>query len=648
VKDATRDINAFKALIGDRERFNLGIATGSASGVIVIDIDPRNGGDEGIATLEGKLGPLPATLTAITGGGGRHFYFQNPDKGGLKKTILAPGVDLLGEGSYAVAPPSKHATGRRYHWKPPAGLRRAIAELPDAWIAFARRKTTASLKHSEPAPSNAISKGERNTELTRIAGQLRRTGLLQTELLVALRAVNQKRCRPPLVDREIAQIATSVGKYPVASQTQDPALRIAEQLLNAEFGGGEWLRQASDEYFWSWRGTHWCPLPDRLLQQKILGAVTGSGAGGSARAQVHEVFGLLKIMQARSDDPLHLTSEPPNVINVANGELWLLNDGGVELRPHNPETGMRHVLNVRYDADATCPEYDAALKGIFAKAKYPATLASFFNEQLGYTLQQRRNIPLVLVMIGDGSNGKTSLVKLLIELVGTDFVYSGRVDELESGRFAIGSLFGKLVFIDDDVRAGAKLPDGTLKKISEAKLLTGEHKFKPAFSFLNRAFPILLCNNRPSLADLSPGMMRRLHVLPFDRRFDENEVDQNLFQRISANELSGVLNRALEGWARLQKRGRFPKSMDMDRARQELLIHANPLKGFIHERCEKRAGAKIELKSFYEAYFNWAETSGYTMRQAKSTVQTNLRHEGYELRRHGAGLMVIGLRLRPR
>ena len=61
-------------------------------------------------------------------------------------------------------------------------------------------------------------------------------------------------------------------------------------------------------------------------------------------------------------------------------------------------------------------------------------------------------------------------------------------------------MFGKLLFVDDDVRAGAKLPDGALKKISEAKLLTGEHKFKPAFTFVNRAFPMLLCNNLCQIA----------------------------------------------------------------------------------------------------------------------------------------------------
>jgi len=59
------------------------------------------------------------------------------------------------------------------------------------------------------------------------------------------------------------------------------------------------------------------------------------------------------------------------------------------------------------------------------------------------------------------------------------------------------------VYVEDDMKAGTKLPDGTLKKISEAKTLTGERKFKEPFEFKCRAFPILLCNNIPSLADLT-------------------------------------------------------------------------------------------------------------------------------------------------
>src|SRR5271166_6578860 len=97
VYDATNDFAAFKRLVGSATDFNIGVATGSASGVVVIDIDPRNGGREEFVNLTKRFGLLPVTLTCDTGGGGRHYYFRAP-AGGMKKKLLAPGVDLLAEG----------------------------------------------------------------------------------------------------------------------------------------------------------------------------------------------------------------------------------------------------------------------------------------------------------------------------------------------------------------------------------------------------------------------------------------------------------------------------------------------------------------------------------------------------------------------
>lgn len=646
VKDATNDFAAFKRLVGSATDFNIGVATGSASNVVVIDIDPRNGGDREFAKLNQRFGQLPRTLTCETGGGGRHYYLRAP-VGGMKKKVLAPGVDLLAEGCYAVAPPSLHSSGKRYRWAQDRGPGiQTVASLPDSWVQFIDPSDQA---RNEPAARDgeAIPEGSRNSELTGVAGQLRRAGLSEVELLAALRGVNKARCRPPLGDEEVAQIARNVAQYPAGAESRDEGQKVAQALLDAEFAGGQWLRYEADGHFWSWTGTHWAIMPDKILQQKGLNLVVAKfPSAKSVKTLVNEVFGLLQIMQARADDLLHFASEPANVVNVANRELWLLDDGTVETRPHNPATGMRHVLNVTHIPGAKCPEYDAAVQRIFEKAEYPHTLIAFFEELMGYTIQLRRDIALVVLMIGSGSNGKTSLVRVLTELVGADFVHSGRVDDLDEARFAIGNLFGKLLFVDDDVRAGAKLPDGALKKISEAKLLTGEHKFKPAFSFMNRAFPILLCNNLPSLADLSPGMMRRLRVVPFDRTFAETEIDRHLFDRIIKNELSGVLNRALEGWQRLKERKGFRFSKDMNRAKQVLLVHANPLKGFIEENCEIDPKGKVSLQDFYDAYREWAAENGYSMTQVKSTVKRNLEHQGYAVPRHGPGRVVIGVKLR--
>ncbi len=85
--------------------------------LIVLDVDPRHGGDVGLAQLEADHGVLPATLTTISGrgDGGRHLYFRRP-AGAVTSTRLPRGIDLKAAG-YCIVPPSLHPdTGRPYQW----------------------------------------------------------------------------------------------------------------------------------------------------------------------------------------------------------------------------------------------------------------------------------------------------------------------------------------------------------------------------------------------------------------------------------------------------------------------------------------------------------------------------------------------------
>ena len=113
---------------------NIGIVTGEISNLIVLDIDPKHGGNSSLDRLERQFGQLPETIEAKTGGEGRHLYFAHP--GGLirNRTGLAQGVDLRGDGGYIVAPPSVHPIGRAYVWaagRSPEDI--ALAALP-RWI----------------------------------------------------------------------------------------------------------------------------------------------------------------------------------------------------------------------------------------------------------------------------------------------------------------------------------------------------------------------------------------------------------------------------------------------------------------------------------------------------------------------------------
>jgi len=112
------------------------LPTGGRSGLLVVDIDPSHGGLASLERLRASGYGLPATLSATTGGGGRHLYYRHPGgrplpnaTGELPGAGPAPGIDVRGDGGYVVAPPSGHVSGGRYSWEQLA----ALAPMP-TWM----------------------------------------------------------------------------------------------------------------------------------------------------------------------------------------------------------------------------------------------------------------------------------------------------------------------------------------------------------------------------------------------------------------------------------------------------------------------------------------------------------------------------------
>lgn len=119
-KDATTDPATIRKWWTKWPDANIGIRTGAESGLVVLDIDPRNGGEDSLAELEAVHGKLPETVESLTGGGGSQLFFQHP--GGYIKChsygkLLGPGIDVKADGGYVVVPGSLHKSGNRYAWE---------------------------------------------------------------------------------------------------------------------------------------------------------------------------------------------------------------------------------------------------------------------------------------------------------------------------------------------------------------------------------------------------------------------------------------------------------------------------------------------------------------------------------------------------
>ena len=207
LKSATSDVDQVRAWWQRWPEANVAIRTGTESGVVVLDVDVQHGGAGSLRELEQRHGELPKTARVLTGGGGQHVYLRHPGHE-IRNSAgkLGAGLDVRGDGGYVVAPPSVHENGRAYQWMRP--LERGIADVP-AWLledAEKRRNGGAA----EPV-DELIPEGRRREALLSLAGTLRRRGLGASEILAALEAVNEARCRPPLRPRELEALAHDVA-----------------------------------------------------------------------------------------------------------------------------------------------------------------------------------------------------------------------------------------------------------------------------------------------------------------------------------------------------------------------------------------------------------------------------------------------------
>jgi hypothetical protein len=134
---ATTDRDQVAQWWSDWPTANVGLATGAASGVVVLDVD----GAEGMAALdelEAKYGAIGATPRAQTPRPGLHILFAHPGfrvKNSTGKRGIAPGLDVRGDGGYIIAPPSLHLSGKRYAWL--VGMKLGMLELwpMPGWVA---------------------------------------------------------------------------------------------------------------------------------------------------------------------------------------------------------------------------------------------------------------------------------------------------------------------------------------------------------------------------------------------------------------------------------------------------------------------------------------------------------------------------------
>lgn len=348
--------------------------------------------------------------------------------------------------------------------------------------------------------------------------------------------------------------------------------------------------------------------PDDMEQ--LVAVVNESKTSAQVRALHTLMEGLLAAREER-DDPLKLRERTPlPIVNCWNKEIRYNYGGKRSVHTHEPSHFRTVRVDTQYDPDAECPVFDAFLTHCFVNSLNPELMESFICELGGYIIGMSRWLKLWVLFHGETNTGKSTLAEVFTSLLG-DSAVERSLKLLEgSSEFRDAGLIGKLLYVDDDLDKGIMLPDGAMKRISEEKMIQCGIKFGDDLRFISKCFPLACSNHWPMTRDLTPAFVERTIVVPFRNAYGRAEASDERKQRMIQGERSGILNRFIEGLSRLRKRGRFDLPPDVLLAREEWLIHANPVADFFYNQMKVAKGHFVRSTQIFEWYRLWHADEG--------------------------------------
>jgi P4 family phage/plasmid primase-like protien len=267
------------------------------------------------------------------------------------------------------------------------------------------------------------------------------------------------------------------------------------------------------------------------------------------------------------------------------------------------------------------------------------------QEVCGLTIFPRKHFPKIVILLGTGRNGKSTLMSTLEKLIGDGFTKM-KVSHFNQ-RFGRGNLYGKIALFDDDYDFGLPLPVAFLKEISEDKVIESEVKNAGYTQFKTGCTPLINTNKLPHFKDESLGWRDRVLVIPFDRSWTGSNADRGLAAKLE-QELPGILNWCLEGLRRVQDRNALKLSQRVGEKTQEMFDSQNSLTSFIRDKYERDPNnyTGTELADFKIKYRAWcAETN---MRPfGDRSIRQNLEAMGFTLSTTGGVTYIRNLREEP-
>lgn len=540
---------------------------------ICVDVDTKEESSKLLKILDN----LNVNFSALETNHGMHFYFQGYDLTTNKiawYTALGIKADFK-LGIKNTADPLR-IEGQTRKW-----LRKTnqYDQMPKWLMPLSNHKN-----HIDDLKS-----GERNQKLFNYILVLQKAGLSRDDIRQTTRLINDYILDKPLPKREV-----------------DVILRNDAFLKETFFKGSTFLHDKFAKFLIS---EHHIILVAGVLHIYKDGVYSDNQAD-IERAMIKHLPGLNSAKRIEVLRYLQLQAEERSLADVKYIALenGLFNLDTWKLQDFNPEIVIKNKIPIKDVEGAYYETTDKTLNKISVNDKQ---LRLILEEIFGYVLFRRNELGKAFILTGDGSNGKSSYLKIVRKLVGSDNTSSLDLKELGQ-RFKTAELFGKLVNIGDDISNEYIKDNSEFKKLTTGETINAERKGRDPFDFNNYSKLIFSANKMPRINDTSNGLTRRLMFIPFNAHFTPQDKDYDPFitDKLLSNEsMQYVLILGLNGLKRLLKNHKFATSKRINAEADKYEELNNPLISYLHE--EKPKLINEVTKDAYIQYSVWCTDNGY-------------------------------------
>jgi len=297
----------------------------------------------------------------------------------------------------------------------------------------------------------------------------------------------------------------------------------------------------------------------------------------------------------------------------------ILNIKTKEISPFSPRKIFFNKLPINYSPNKDCPKITEHFKTILREEDDVKVMFEIF----GYSLMKDSFLEKAFMFVGWGRNGKTKTLELIKRFLGVDNCSGLPLKSLTEDQFTIHEVFGKMVNLAGDLGYTELKDTGILRMLIGRDLIQSKRKFLRDLKFINYAKLIFACNELPRIYDMTDGFWTKWILLEFPYKFiTQKEMDElpkeekkihkiinpDIIQEIiTPDELSGLLNRALEGLARILKNKDFSYSKGTVEVKDLWIRKSDSFMAFCLDFIDEDPELSISKRDLRRQYYQYCK-----------------------------------------